>query len=119
MTDEHHRAQPIDPRRVLAQRVSQLGPNYAGLFLAPPPGLDADCTLLPLELAEALLPPQSRFVQDGGVGGRSRATAEIDVSSFPVVCSKQRKHDCEDGMGKRERVADSQSERGLRVLLQV
>jgi hypothetical protein len=97
--------------------MTQLGPNYASLSFASPPSLDANCALLPLDLALALLPPQSGFIQDGGVGGRRRATAEIDVSSFPIVSSEQWKHGCEVEMGKRECVADSQSERRLRVPL--
>ena len=89
--------------------MAELNSNRAGLSFAPPPSLYPNRALLSLELALALLSPQSCFVQDGGVGGRSGATAEINVSSFSIVRSEQWKHDYEVGMARKEFVADKYS----------
>ena len=93
--------------------MAELGPNYAGHSFAPPPGLDPNRTLLSFELVLALLPSQSRFIQDGGVGGRGGATAKVDVSSFPIVRSKKWKHGCEVEMARKEFVDGSPERKGI------
>ena len=93
--------------------MAELDPNCASHSFAPPPGLDPNRTLLSLELVLALLPPQSRFVQNGGVGGRSRATTKVDVSPFPIVRSEQWKHGCEVEMTRKEPVDDPPERKGI------
>lgn len=113
LTDERNRTQSINPCRVLTQRLKQLDPNCVCLSSAPPPSLDLNRIFLSLELVLAFFPPQSRFIQDGGVGGRSGAAAKINVSSFSIICPKQRKHGYEVKVVRKEIVAESPERKGI------